>query len=70
MAVCANETWGLLFWLSRGGAKESKLKEIKGEGEGTKTKKVLYRKRGEERTSNPNTTTIILVRDLTNAAST
>lgn len=38
MVIFADDSWGLLFWLSRGGAKESKLKEIKGNGEGTKTK--------------------------------
>lgn len=49
MAVFANEIWGLRSWLSGGGAKESELKEIKGEGKGTKTKKGLHRDR-EERT--------------------
>lgn len=54
MVVFANEIWGLLFWLSCGGAKESKLKEIKGEGEGIKTKKVLDGNRGEERKEHHN----------------
>lgn len=46
MVVFASETRGPLLWLSRSGAKESKLKEIKGEGEETQTK-VLHRHREE-----------------------
>lgn len=68
MVIFADEIWGLLFWLSRGGAKESKLKEIKGNGEGTKTKTLCKNSR-EEKMEHSTTTTILPSRDLTSTVS-